>query len=213
MLKIKVNPPTDCTSITQSMFKDMSESSIRKINAAKSLLDDMRILTAKYQKLTELAENDYITTIRNEVNYHEFDYCYPLAKDYFNTKKEKKVREKGLFENKKFFDFLVSWLKRITAFEKLGHEIEITRFYSCGWESYTNGVEFNCAGLRVQVEVPDMKKLNKNNFGHTCQGMIVLRYEGSSSCLNWIGSSYDEDELAEKFVEFMRKRNEPIKVD
>ena len=181
-------------------LQQLEELSVLKIARTNELVDNLKKEEQKYQKLLELAENDRIDVIKNEVNYYDFDHCFEKAKDYFNAKKENKLKEKGLTKNKSEFDYLVHKIEEILAIEG----IKIERFSQMGYEGYSYIIYFSYKGIVFELEVPNMKLFNKKYYEYVHAGKMSLSYEKTEYSLYPIVASYDEDEIKDSFHKFIR---------
>lgn len=180
-------------------LQQLGELSVVKIARTNELVGDLNREVQKYQKLLELAENDRIDVIKDEVSYYDFDHCFEKARDYFEAKKENKLKEKGLTKNKSEFDYLVHRIEEILGIEG----IKIERFSQMGYIAYSYLIYFSYQDIVFEFEVPNMKLLNKNNFELVHAGKMSLFYERTSSCLHQIVASYDEDEIKSSFQKFI----------
>lgn len=195
MLRIN-NNNSDIYSLQQ-----LEELSVVKIARSNELVDDLKKEFKKYQKLLELAENDRIDVIKDEVSYYDFDYCFEKAKDYFEAKKEHKLIEKRLTKNKDDFDYLVHRIEKILGIEG----INIERFSQMGYIAYSYLIYFSYQDIVFKFEVPNMKLLNKNNFESVHAGKMSLSYEKTEHYLYQIIASYDEDEMKDSFQKFIEE--------
>ena len=142
-----------------------------------------------------------INVIKNEVSYYDFDHCFKKAWDYFEAKKEKKLKEKGLTKNKGEFDYLVHRIEEILDVEG----IKIERFSQMGYEGYSYLIYFSYQGITFEFEVPNMKLFSKKYFDYVHEGKMNLSYEKTEHSLYQIVASYDEDEIRDSFKKFMEK--------
>jgi len=180
-------------------LQQLEELSVVKIARTNELVDDLKKEVQKYHKLLELAENDRIDVIKNEVNYLDFELCFKKAWDYFEAKKENKLKEKGLTKNKSDFDYIVHRIEEILGIEG----IKIERFSQMGFTAYSYLIYFSYQDIVFEFEVPNMKLLNKNNFELVHEGKISLSYEKTEHSLHQIVASYDEDEIKDSFKKFI----------
>lgn len=180
-------------------LQHLEELSVLKIARSNELVDDLKKEVQKYQKLLELAKNDRINVIKNEVMYYDFDLCFKKAWEYFDAKKENKLKEKGLAQNKGEFDYLVRRIEEILGIEG----IKIERFSQMGYDGYSYLIYFSYQGIVFEFEVPNMKLFIKKYFELVHMGKMSLSYEKSGSCFYQIVASYEEDEIRDSFKKFM----------
>lgn len=197
MLRIK---KLDANSYT---LQQLEELSMLKIARSNELVIDLKKEVQKYQKLLELAENDRIDVIKNEVSYYDFDYCINEANEYFEAKKQGKLKEKGLTKNKGEFDYLVHRIEEILGVEG----IKIERFSQMGYDGYSHLIYFFYQGIVFEFEVPNMKLFNKKYFDYVHEGKMNLSYEKTGHSLYQIVASYDEDEIRDSFKKFMEAKS------
>ena len=183
-------------------LQQFEELSIMKIARSNELVTDLKKEVQKYQKLLELAENDRIDVIKNEVSYYDFDYCFKLAKDYFEAKKENKLKEKGLVRNKGNFDYLVSKIEEILGVEG----IKIECFSQMGYVGYSYIIYFSYQGIVFEFEVPNMKLFDKKYFESVHAGKMSLFYEKTEHSLYCVVASYDENEIKDSFQKFIAEK-------
>lgn len=197
MLRIK-QTESDIHSLQQ-----LEELSVMKIARSNELVADLKKEIQKYQKLLELAENDRIDVIKNEVSYYDIDHCFEKARNYFEAKKENKLKEKELTKNKGEFDYLVHRIEKILDIEG----IKIEQFSQMGFTAYSYIIYFSYKGIVFEFEVPNMKLFNKKNFEYVHAGKMSLSYEKTEHSQYQIAASYDEDEIKDSFQKFIAERD------
>jgi hypothetical protein len=196
MLRIKE------TDINHCPLQRLEELSVMTITRSNELVNDMKKEVQKYQKLLELAETDRIKVIKNEVNYYDFDYCFKRAWDYFEAKKENKLKEKGLTQNKGEFDYLVHRIEEILGVEG----IKIKCFSQMGYAGYSYIIYFSYQGIVFEFEVPNMKLFDKKYFESVHAGKMSLFYEKTENSLHYVVASYDENEIKDSFQKFIAEK-------
>ena len=135
---------------TYSSLQQLENLSEVKIARSNELVADLKKEVQKYQKLLELAENDRVNVIKGEVSYYDFDACFEKARDYFEAKKQKKLKEKGLSQNKNEFDYLVHKIEQIIGVD----EINIECFSQMGYDGYLYLIEFSYQNIYFKFEIP-----------------------------------------------------------
>lgn len=193
------NKKTDAKNYSLQQLEGLS---VVKIARSNELVTDLKKEVQKHQKLLELAENDLMDVIKNEVCYYDFDNCFEKACEYFEAKKQRKLKEKGLVQNKGEFDYLVHRIEEILGIEG----IEIERFSQMGYDGYSYIIYFSYQGTAFEFEVPNMKLFSKKYFELVHEGKMNLSYEKSSSCFYQIVASYDEDEIRDSFQKFIAEK-------
>lgn len=79
---------------------------------------------------------------------------------------------------------------------------------SYGWEGYAVGIQFKYKDTTFELTVPDLSKLNTENFFYNNCGKIHLMYEREKSVFDTICSSYEINDIKKGFLEFVKNHFE-----
>ena len=172
---------------------------LAEIDTAHKLAADMQQEAAKYAKLAELAANDEIRVLRDNLRgrWTYLLYLTTGASKWLSMPKENLTNS---CEEKEHFDSLVH---RIS--ETLGIEIEITEISFLGPNNAAAYIAFNLKNdlfnREFELAIPDTEKLHKDNLLELDYGKVKLRVRDkvNPSIWNSIGSSYILSELQAKF--------------
>ena len=172
---------------------------LAEIDTAHKLAADMQQEAAKYAKLAELAANDEIRVLRDNLRgrWTYLLYLTTGASKWLSMPKENLTNS---CEEKEHFDSLVH---RIS--ETLGIEIEITEISFLGPNNAAAYIAFNLKNdlfnREFELAIPDTEKLHKDNLLELDYGKVKLcvRDKVNPSIWNSIGSSYILSELQAKF--------------
>ena len=158
---------------------------------------------AKYAKLAELAANDEIRVLRDNLR-ERWTYLLYLAAGASKWLSMSKENLADSCEEKEHFDNLVD---RIS--EALDTEIEITEVSFLGLNNAVAYIAFNLKNdlfnREFELAIPDTEKLHKNNLLELDYGKVKLciRDKVNPSIWNLICSSYILSELQAKFKDFI----------
>lgn len=77
----------------------------------------------------------------------------------------------------------------------------------CGYDEYAYNFKIEFCGVVFTIAYPCTTNITKeDHLFATSNGEYILRYESSSSCWNWITSSYDVSDIAKAIEEFVAKK-------
>ena len=176
---------------------------LAEIDTAHKLTVDMQQEAAKYTKLAELAANDEIRVLKDNLRgrWTYLLYLTTGASKWLSMSKENLTDS---CKEKEHFDNLTD---RIS--EALGTEIEITGVSFLGLNNAATYIKFNLKNdlfsREFELAVPDTEKLHKNNLLELEYGKVKLciRDKVNPSIWNLICSSYILSELQAKFKNFI----------
>lgn len=170
------------------------------IYLANQLVQDMQREVAKYTKLLELAQQDQVNVIRNEISWHQYIYLCPKAQKWLSKIESEKIDKRKRYEEKDYFELL----KKDIENDFIGKPIEITKIISFGWTSSAYEIYFKCDDKDFMIEIPDTSQMNIKNFDSMHEGKICifLSYDHVNEC---IASSYDTEELKASFQEHLNR--------
>lgn len=172
---------------------------LAEIDIAHKLVAGMQQEAAKYAKLAELAANDEIRVLKDNLRgrWTYLLYLTTGASKWLSMSKENLTNS---CEEREHFDNLVD---RIS--EALGTEIEITGISFLGPNNAAAYIAFNLKNdlfnREFELAIPDTEKLHKNNLLELDYGKVKLcvRDKVNPSIWNSISSSYILSELQAKF--------------
>lgn len=169
-----------------------------EIGNAKDLYYDMVKEEQKYAKLKQLAYTDYVNTVKCNINYWDYLYLIPSAKDYFfanqNEKTDKKSAE--FKENKKIFKMLEK--KMSEWFET---PVKIIDFAAGGYSGYYEEVTFTAGSKRkFSFTIPVADEITTENFNYAYKGKLAFgEYLPDNFTHEIIQTSYAFEEILEEF--------------
>jgi hypothetical protein len=182
------------------LSSEIEEYSSVKIARSNELVTDLENQLMKTQKLLELAKQDKIKTIKNEVRYFEEELYSNYIQTYIDAKnKGDKIRKNS--ETYKSFVISQNYFRKMLGNDKL----EITNFMKEGHEGYSNIIEFSIENHKFNIKIPILEKCTVRNFTYMNECKLTIYYYERESVWDFVCSSYDEKELAEKFNEFLNK--------
>jgi hypothetical protein len=176
----------------QAKFK-----SLMAIAKAKDLFNDMSIQKEKYEKLSELALRDYVETLKHELNYFDYFFRFPAAKEYFyvGDKVDKRTAEyKG---NKLMFKQLEEFLSK--TFET---DLKITGFSTHGYEGYLYEIKFETKNKTTfSFQIPNPQEISIRNIEYVHEGKLAIGKWRNESSLDIFEMSYNIEDLVKAFKE------------
>ena len=125
----------------------------------------------KYRKLKELIFNDFVETVKHNINYFDYLCHIQSARDYFFKKDDKDIdkRSKEFKENKAIFKILEKNMSK--WFEQ---DVKIVNFYSGGYDGYYKEIVFTFQKRKFSFTIPVPNKMNKNNFSIVYEGKLAF---------------------------------------
>ena len=169
----------------------------RKMNIANAhqLYLEMKHEKEKYDKLEQLSFEDYVDTVKRNVDYTSLLFCVPGARDYVNGDNKKQ---------KTNYNYLINYIKdNIT-----GTEVKVDKFTQYGMDNYAIGIYFKYGKDYFELAVPDLRNLNTKNFDIAHQGMIDILVQNRDNDSFWssIKASYDLGEIKKAFQEYVNPK-------
>lgn len=161
---------------------------------AHQLYLEMKHEKEKYNKLEQLAFEDYVNTVKRNTNYTPLLFCVPGARDYVNGDKKQRTNYK----------YLTEYIRdNIT-----GIDIKVDKFTTYGYEGYCIGIFFKHNKDYFELAVPDMRNVNTKNFDIAHYGMINLMVQDKNDDNVWnsIKTSYDLNEIKKAFQEYINQQ-------
>lgn len=171
-----------------------------EIENAHSLTVDMQKEAAKYEKLASLALQNEIDTIKNVLRGKYLYLTYPIrpAYDWIN----KLVHEGKECNEKASFEYLQHKIN-----DMLDVEIDISSISFLNYSNDAYYIRFSLRGdpfgRQFELSIPETENVRKDNLMELDYGKLQLRYQVSECCWDIITSSYDEEELKNKFKEWL----------
>ena len=192
----------DCFEI---MKQDEEVKRMMNIGSANQLVEEMQHEIDKYTKLLQLAKEDRVYTVRQNVNYFDLLFRISPAKDYFHAGKNADKRSAEYKGNKKMFESLETYLE-----ENIFHrKVTITNITSCGYESYCEQIDFKIPDCDTTFlfSVPNPEKITVNNFEYAYRGKLAFGYYKGTSSLYIEETSYKVEDITNAFEEFINKED------
>ena len=176
-----------------------------EIETANKLSEDMAKEAAKYAKLAQLALNDKIAVMKNNLRGRWLHLTYPVkSAQKWLSMKDQELDKRKKYDEKDSFEYLTHKIEDL-----LDLKIEITDISVLGYDEAAYFIRFTLkegfSSSEYELSVPETEKLNKNNLDELCEGKLKLmvRSDTNSCCWNYICASYDKEELKNKFKEFL----------
>ena len=171
------------------------------IGKANALVGDMEKEVEKYTKLLELAKQDQVYVVTHNVNYFNYLYAIPSAKEFFYKKDENEC-SKEYKENKACFDYVTKMLN-----ELFDISAEIVNFSQGEYEGYYQEIDSKIDGNEktFTFTIPNTETININNFHYAFEGKLAIG-ETTEHCHNIIKTSYDIEEIKSAFKEMIKEK-------
>ena len=169
------------------------------IETAKQLHEEMKNNVEKYQKLSELTFNDYVQTVKANINYWEYLTCIKGAIEWLSKLDNgEKIDRRRRYEEKDCFDFFQDNLCKL-----LDRKIKIKEIRTCGYEGYCYSILFDYEGQEYCIEIPDTKQISPKNITYAHFGKITL-YRCENSIYTEIEGTYTPEKLKDAFDEHIK---------
>ena len=189
------------------MRQDEEVKRMMAISSANQLVTEMQYEVDKYTKLLQLAKEDQVHTVINNVNYFDLLFRILPAKNYFHAPKNIDKRSAEYKGNKKMFESLENYLE-----ENIFHRnVTITAMASGGYESYYEQIDFKIPDCDTTFifSVPNLERISIRNFEYAYQGKLAFGYYSGTSCLYLEETSYRVEDITKAFEKFLEeKKNE-----
>lgn len=189
--------------IQEVIERDENLKRLAEINKANGLVIEMQHEVDKYTKLLQLAKEDQVYTVKNNVNYFNFIFRIKPAFGYFHAPKNVDKRSKEYKANKLMFESLEKYLED-EVFKK---PIKIVDMYSGGYENYYYQIEFTIpdSDTKYIFAVPNPKVINVNNFEYAYEGKLAFGYYKGESYQHIEKTSYLVEDITKAFEEFINE--------
>ena len=189
--------------IHEIMERDENLKRLMEIGKANELVNDMQHEVDKYTKLLQLAKEDRVATIKQNVNYFEFLFRIPSAFAYFHANPDTDKRSKEYKDNKLMFESLQKYLED-EVFKK---PVKIVDMYSGGYESYYYEIVFTIpdSETKFTFTIPNPKVMTVKNFEHAFQGKLAFGYYNGEHSHYIERTSYCVEDITNAFEEFRNK--------
>lgn len=189
--------------IQEVIERDENLKRLAEINKANGLVIEMQHEVDKYTKLLQLAKEDQIYTVKNNVNYFNFIFRIKPAFDYFYAPKGTNKRSEEYKTNKLMFESLEKYLEE-EVFKK---PIKIVDMCSGGYECYYYQIDFIIpdSDTKYMFVVPNPEVINVNNFEHAYEGKLAFGYYKGESYQYIEKTSYSVEDITKAFEEFINK--------
>lgn len=169
-----------------------------EIATAKDLYYDMLKEEQKYAKLKILAFADYVDTVKHNIDYFNYLYLIPSAKDYFFANQNKNTDKKSdeFKENRKIFKMLEKKMS-----ERFETPVEIVGFCSGGYNGYYEEIQFTAGSKRkFSFTIPVADKITTENFNYAYEGKLAFgEYLPDNFTHEIIQTSYMFEEILDAF--------------
>lgn len=174
------------------------------IGSANQLVIEMQHEVDKYTKLLQLAKEDQVQAIRQNVNYFNLLFRILPAKHYFHAPKDTDKRSVEYKGNKKMFESLEKYLE-----ENIFHrKVTITGMTSGGYESYYEQIDFKIPDCDTTFlfSVPNPDRISITNFEYAHQGKLAFGYYEGTSHLYIEETSYKVEDITKAFEKLLKEK-------
>lgn len=175
------------------MFEDRRTNELSLIDEAKRHYEIVRDEAAHKIYTRDVLFEAYVRTVAKKNYYPIFELINDLKKDDKETMKSLKYA-----------------IERLVTDGLEGVKIDDTPI-SYGWEGYAVGVHFTYKKTTFELTVPDLSKLNTENFFTNSSGKMRLMYEKEKRYWGKVCSSYEIDDIKKAFLEFVSNMKEKKK--
>ena len=188
--------------IWELMEQDKNLKRLTEIGKANELVTEMQHEVDKYTKLLELAKEDRVATVKQNVNYYQFLFRVKPALECFHLAPGTDKRSKEYKSNKMMFESLQGCLEEI--FKK---PIKIVDMYSGGYENYFYEIVFTIpdSDTRFTFTIPNQDIMNVKNFEYAYEGKLAFGYYASDYCHHIEMTSYCVEDITKAFEEVINK--------
>ena len=181
------------------------EKALFNIEQAHNLTVEMRNEANKYAKLAELAFNNELDVLKNTLRGKWVFLTYPVLsanKWLHMLSSGEKIDGRKKYEEKEQYEYLT---RRIS--ELLDEEIEILEITFFGYDCSAYNVIFKLKNdsfeRKFELVIPETERLNKDNLDYCNYGKLRISCQLRPSCWDCIYSSYNVEELKNKFKEWL----------
>ena len=181
------------------------EKTLFNIEQAHRLTVEMQLEADKYAKLAELTFNNELNVIKDSLRGRWMFLTYPVegaSKWLHMLSSGEKIDGRKKYEEKDRYESLVH---RIS--ELLDEEIELLEINFYGYERSAYDVVFKLKNdlfdRKFELMIPETERLNKDNLDYCNYGKLRVSYQSRPSCWDYICSSYNEEDLKNKFKEWL----------
>lgn len=181
------------------------EKALFNIEQAHNLTVEMRNEANKYAKLAELAFNNELDVLKNTLRGKWLFLTYPVlgaSKWLHMLSSDEKIDGRKKYEEKEQYEYLT---RRIS--ELLDEEIEILEITFFGYECSAYNVVFKLKNdffeRKFELVIPETERLNKDNLDYCNYGKLRISCQLRPPCWDCIYSSYNVEELKNKFKEWL----------
>ena len=181
------------------------EKTLFNIEQAHKLTVEMNLEAEKYAKLAELAFKNELDVVKDSLRGKWLFLTYPVegaSKWMHMLSSGEKIDGRKKYEEKEHYESLVH---RIS--ELLDEEIELLEINFYGYERSAYDVVFKLKNdpfeRKFELVIPETERLNKDNLDYCNYGKLRISYQDRPSCWDYICSSYNEEDLKNKFKEWL----------
>lgn len=186
-----------------------NERMLFNIEQAHNLTIEMRNEANKYVKLAELAFNNELDVLKNSLRGRWLSLSYTIdgaSKWLHMLSNGEKIDGRKKYKEKEHYEYLI---RRIN--ELLDEEIELIEIRFYGYERSAYNIVFKLKndsfGRKFDLMIPETERLNKDNLDYCDYGKLRISYQSSPSCWDSIYSSYNEEDLKNKFKEWLTPKS------
>lgn len=174
------------------VYNGVTADGIEAITSALKLSDYEHEQLERHKKLSQLADEDAVYTIRKNVHY------LWLVDEFFNDAqkwlsiKSKKYDKRKKYSEKDSYDYIMGKLKEFFQVNTL----EIIALSYEGYEQYLRQITFTTDSDYIfYMTIPVIENITTDNLELVNYGKIGLGYYSLEHCMNTYGLSYNVKEL------------------
>ena len=192
--------------IWEMMERDKNLKRLTEIGKANELVNDMQHEVDKYTKLLELAKEDRVATVKNNVNYYQFLFRVKPAIAYFHANSDTDKRSGEYKSNKMMFESFQKYLED-EVFKK---PVKIVDMYTGGFENYYYEIVFTIpdSDIKFLFIISNPEVINVKNFEYAYEGKLAFGYYKSESSSYIEKTSYCVEDITKAFEEFINTKDE-----
>ncbi len=183
--------------IQEELERDENLKRLAEINKVNGLVTEMQHEVDKYTKLLQLAKEDQVHTIKQNVNYFNFIFRIKSAICYFHAPNDVDKCSKDYEADKLMFESLEKYLEE-EVFKK---PIKIVDMYSGGYEDYYYQIDFTIpdSDTKYIFAVPNPEVINVKNFEYAFEGKLAFGYYKGESFQHIEKTSYRVEDITKAF--------------
>lgn len=182
-----------------------NERTLLNIEQAHNLTIEMRNEANKYARLAELAFNNELDVLKNSLRGKWLSLSCSVdgaSKWLHMLSSGEKIDGRKKYKEKDHYEYLICRINKL-----LDEEIELLGINFYGYERSAYDIVFKLKNdpfeRKFELVIPEIERLNKDNLDYCNYGKLRISYQSGASCWSCIYSSYNEEDLKNKFKEWL----------